>query len=495
MSVNLYILGNIIRQNDNEFLEKYEKNNNFTLKVKEKDCILALLSNINKEVSIPRTELLNGFKIGYTIKQIGKEFDLLKVTSDKVLNIELKSSSTIDKIFKQQQQNYYYLNSISNNIEIFTYCLECDQFYKYDGNITKICSTSEVLNVLEDLMFDEVEKDIDSKFSPEEFLISPFNDVEKFLASKYFLTKVQEERKNKFLTSDNNCFIVNGPAGSGKSLFMYDIAKSLMEQDKKVRIIHCGQLNEGHFELINDYDWDIKQAHPTTFNNEASFSELEYVFVDEAQRLIHSQLAELLDYFDKYLFNIVFSFDHKQPLATWDPAEKNEEYLREKIISIHDIKLTDRIRSNSDVNYFVKQAFNFQPNRIKKCENVTIEYIQHEGDIMQYIKDLEVKGWVYLPYTKSRNNITYHKYCSYNEHLNSHRVIGQEFNKVLVILDESFYYNRNNISYKGEQYYLPRQMFYQNITRAKRELKIIVINNYELFVALSKIVMGENPAY
>ena len=51
--------------------------------------------------TLQQPSFLSQFYVGYKIPQIGKEFDLLKVGEDYVLNIELKRESTVEKIEKQ----------------------------------------------------------------------------------------------------------------------------------------------------------------------------------------------------------------------------------------------------------------------------------------------------------------------------------------------------------------------------------------------------------
>ena len=78
---------------------------------------------------------LDGFYIGYTIKQIAKEFDLLRFGKDFVLNIEIKSelkvAHKIDKILKQMQRNYYYLKILNLKIMIFEY-VDNDGFFNFN---------------------------------------------------------------------------------------------------------------------------------------------------------------------------------------------------------------------------------------------------------------------------------------------------------------------------------------------------------------------------
>ena len=54
--------------------------------------------------------LLDGFFFSYRIPQISKEFDLLRIGSDSIVNIELKSGMVpTERIEKQLTQNRYYL--------------------------------------------------------------------------------------------------------------------------------------------------------------------------------------------------------------------------------------------------------------------------------------------------------------------------------------------------------------------------------------------------
>ena len=67
--------------------------------------------------------IVNNYYLGYSIPQIGKEFDLLRFGDNYIINIEIKTESSIDKIFKQQQKNKYYLEFLDKEIYIYTYIL------------------------------------------------------------------------------------------------------------------------------------------------------------------------------------------------------------------------------------------------------------------------------------------------------------------------------------------------------------------------------------
>jgi hypothetical protein len=65
--------------------------------------------------------IFNQFYIGYKILQIAKEFDLLRFGMDSVINVELKNSSTEEKILKQLKQNRYYLSFLNKRIYNYTF--------------------------------------------------------------------------------------------------------------------------------------------------------------------------------------------------------------------------------------------------------------------------------------------------------------------------------------------------------------------------------------
>ena len=78
----------------------------------------------------------------------------------------------------------------------------------------------------------------------------------------------------------------------------------------------------------------------------------------------------------------------------------------------------------------------------------------------------------------------------YEHSASSREVIGQEYDKVIVVMDSNFYYNefrelagRN----QPDPDYLFMRLFYQNITRARSRLCLVVLNNPEVFETLIRI--------
>ena len=88
----------------------------------------------------------DGYFVSYSIKQIGKEFDLLRFGDDLILNIELKSelkiANKLEKIRKQMEINHYYLKFLGKPIIVITY-VENDGFFVYDSNANAVSSIAE----------------------------------------------------------------------------------------------------------------------------------------------------------------------------------------------------------------------------------------------------------------------------------------------------------------------------------------------------------------
>ena len=63
------------------------------------------------------------------------------------------------------------------------------------------------------------------------------------------------------------------------------------------------------------------------------------------------------------------------------------------------------------------------------------------------------------------------------EEESAHAVIGQEFDKVVAIIDNSFRYDGDGKLIANNEYYSQRQMLYQILTRTRQRLYVIILNN------------------
>lgn len=489
--INLKTLINtydILQEKTEKFLQK--KYDIEGLKPIEVDDLRKLLKNLqsySNEISI-----YDNFYISYRIKQINPEFDLLKVNNQGVLNIELKSEANLEKIIKQQRRNYFYLSAISNTVKIITYLSSEDKLFEYcpENNSINEIDYEELINLLRNFK-DYYIKDLDQIFQPSKYLISPFNDTEKFLNSKYILTQHQKIIVDEVIKLSKSQ-VIQGKAGTGKSLVLYDIAKKLMIDNKKIILIHCGYLNEGHQKLNNDSSWDIRRVSNSVIE-EDEFKDIDYILIDETQRYKPCQLSYLVTKAIENNIKMIFSMDERQYFRENERLYNNLDFLIENIADLKIQKLTDKIRTNEEIAKFIKVFFDNRKNINYDFKNVDVEVLSSKNDIQEYIDYLNDVGWTYIPFTESRKHFcTYDKYTHLNVTLNSHKVIGQEFDKVIVILDNGFELKNNGIHYKGDYYYDPKKMLFQNMTRARKKLKFIIIDNSKLYKDLISLISKNN---
>lgn len=219
----------------------------------KKDEIETLMDFV-KALSLKGLEMsdLDNFFYGFAIPQISKEFDLLKIYEDgPVVNIELKSREIeSERIEYQLKKNRYYLSHL--NRKIYTFCyIKHQKVYLYDGNNLEKVSIDNIVKLIK-CSKRCIQNNIEKLFAAKDYLISPINMPVKFLHESYYLTAQQEEIKNKIIngirSGEQKIWGICGTAGTGKTLLLYDIARTLGDE-MKVCIIHSGILSQGHIEL------------------------------------------------------------------------------------------------------------------------------------------------------------------------------------------------------------------------------------------------------
>lgn len=470
--------------------EDYFKYLGINPKSSELNDLKLLISQI--EITYSDIKVFDKYYFGYTIPQIGKEFDLLRFGENYTINIELKSKDTGRKIFSQLERNEYYLSFLKEKVYCFTFVSSTNKLYSLSPRGKLIERT---INELIQLLSNQevsAETDLDKLFDPSNYLVSPFNSTLKFIYGEYFLTQQQEIFKKAVhaeMSKKTASFIsICGRAGTGKTLLTFDIAKDFIDDDKKVLIIHIGILNKGHFTLINDYGWDII---PIRDLNLLDFPNYDLIILDETQRIRPPQLRAVISTIEKQNNNCIFSYDIKQCLRSWETNNQIDRLIEEETSS-KVFKLTEKIRTNKEVASFIKCLFD-KKEIIHKLDrsNIKLNFFNNTVDAKRYVKKIETEDWKIINYTPSRKHT--HPYDSFKVSSadSTHEVIGQEFDKVVVIIDSFFYYNDDNLSVKhnGDAYfYSPQKMLFQMMTRTRKKLNLVIIGNNEIMERCLKIL-------
>ena len=79
-----------------------------SLKEREREDLKSFSDRIRAKIT--SLKVLEGYYLGFKIPQISKEFDILRIGKEFVINIELKNEFTTEERIKNQlKQNKYYL--------------------------------------------------------------------------------------------------------------------------------------------------------------------------------------------------------------------------------------------------------------------------------------------------------------------------------------------------------------------------------------------------
>lgn len=441
-------------------------------------------------------ESFESFFTSYKIEQINKEFDLLKIDKDNlVLDIELKSEDVgQDAIQEQLEQNRYYLKHIAPDVRLYTFVDSSKELYRYTESGLE-CVGIENLKDSMQLFENSLSWDIESLFKANSFLISPLNTPEKFLSGDYFLTEQQQNIRKEvmklILESDWECILgITGKAGTGKTLLLYDIVKEVAEKDKQCCLIHSGILCDGHRTL--DRKWkkvDIIPAKDLNGDGDKILKKYQYIFVDESQRIYGSTFRKIIEEVNRESKVAVFAYDYVQSLSKAEVKRNIPEKLH-KVDGFKEYKLSDKIRTSKEISSFGRTLMNLN-NRARgymDYSNIEVLFANNKEEAFELIDLYKKKEYIFIAYTQSlyqHNSID-----SYPNTYDTHHVIGQEYDKVMIMMDKNFRYNSDG-RLEGQEHPNPDLLFYkllyQAISRARENLCILVVENYELFCNILRI--------
>lgn len=443
------------------------------------------LSRISPEVV---AGILGECFFGFVIPRISKEFDCLWIGDKTIVDVELKSQDVgVEAIKKQLLQNRQYLLPLQKTVVLFTFDSSSGTCYSIDANNNLVNASlfdiGKALYIIhkENLYVD----DIETIFPPERYLVSPFNSTDAFLSHQYFLTGQQEDIKKKVLAFvddmavGNFCSITGGP-GSGKSLLMYDIARTLMEAGKSIIIAHSGGLNNGHNTLINK-GWHIVSTKGLVIigtGDERDIVDADVYVIDETQRCYSYIVDTILNKVAEKGKKCIFSLDAEQVMSDGEQRYKNDVKIRAATAG-HGYALTSNIRTNADVYSFVKALFDIHHSASQNCrEHVEITYCQTVVEAIAMLVALQKKGYHVPKFTPIlHGKADYEDWFPASEP-SAHEVIGQEFDDVVGLISDKMYYNVNGkLVSRGRYLYREDRMLYQILSRARHKIHLVILNN------------------
>lgn len=488
--VNLYLLTRDMDKNTYTEFENILSARKERMQIKEHEFgSLRRLVDILQEKGVTIAQL-DGFFYSYTIRQIGKEFDLLKIDApNRVLNIELKSMSvTEEKIERQLLKNKYYLGTLADRLDMYTYVEETDSLYTLQDNVLKKADFSELVCAVKSF-FEYGTDNPDKLLQAKNYLISPLNMPKEFLEGRYFLTQQQEMIKKSIcesLSDENSCtryWGITGIAGTGKTLIMYDLAKE-MSKNGRVLLIHCGILSDGH-RMLNDMmeNVDIISGNDicrSSFGEKKSVQDrYQFLLVDEAQRMSENALEFIKSVTGNGIKICVFSYDYFQILSKTE-QRRNIPARIATLPGFTELKLSGRIRSNREMNSFIQTLLDLRErdqNHIYQYENVDVLFAKNDKEAAQIINFYRnERGYTFIEYDDPIKD------CPGD--INVLETSGMEFEDVIITLTNHFKYSDEGVlmgnAHPNPDYSYYRLLF-QSVSRTRERLCIVVVGDGVLF--------------
>lgn len=482
-AVNLYFLSGISNERLFSDYENILSGRNGVTRIRRADqtALRSLLKTLKRN-GLTDLSLYDGFFFSFIIDHIGKEFDLLKVRSDRsaVLNIELKSQEIEpDRIGKQLLQNRYYLNTISSEIFSFTYVSSDRRFYTLDrgGRLTE-CGVEDLIRAMRTFTSFEPE-DLSRHFHASDFIISPISSPERFLSSQYFLTNQQMFYRKELQVAiaakkEEALFLgITGEPGTGKTLLLFDLAKNLGEKHR-ILLIHGAALSPGH--LVLNAALPSVTIVPIRDVTEEFLEEssCDVILVDESQRLYQVGFDRIVSFVLSRGLSCIFVYDPSQVLSV--PEKERDISSQIELLCGKSIcSLSSRLRNNPESAAFVSNLFNLKSRTAKyRYENITLLRAASQEEEELLLSYITGKGYVFCGMENMRD------------------LIGQEFDNVVVTLDSSFFYDSAGLltaAPRKDSAWLPDRVLYQNVSRCRENLCLIVTQNDKVFRKICGILL------
>ena len=401
------------------------------------------------------------FFYSFQIPRLGKEFDLLQIKDNYIVNIELKSGVVSDQaIRKQLIQNRYYLSVLGRPIQSYTYISSQNRLVRLthhdhivDADWERLC---------EDLQKEGMnyEGNIEDLFRAELYLISPITDPVRFLKKEYFLTSQQRDIEKKILrdiyAKQSGCFWFSGIPGTGKTLLLYDIAMKLSAR-QKVCMIHCGTAGQ-EWKKLHERLLRIIWISDSQITEETKLDEYSAVLVDEAHLLSQDVLHRIVNLAGSR--PVIFSSDDESPVSPEEVDQSIKQEL-ENLAEVWMFRLTNRIRTNAELSTFIQNMMHLPERKVTRhFPNVTVFYANDNQETENLIQDAKEQGY---------------------QLLSEHMVTGKTPDCLAVMLDEQYFYDENK--YLRSENHTVRKLFHQ-LNGAKEKLLLVVNNNFQLYDVL-----------
>lgn len=426
------------------------------------------------------------FFYSFQIPRLGKEFDLLQIKDNYIVNIELKSGVVSDQaIRKQLIQNRYYLSVLGRPIQSYTYISSQNRLVRLthhdhivDADWERLC---------EDLQKEGMnyEGNIEDLFRAELYLISPITDPVRFLKKEYFLTSQQRDIEKKILrdiyAKRSGCFWFSGIPGTGKTLLLYDIAMKLSVRHR-ICMVHCEENGEKwrilherlqRIDFLADEQIRIEERKAGT---QIPLEKYRGILVDEAHLLSKDKIERLLELSKEQ--PVIFSSDSEDVISTEEMDKENIKKL-ENQTDIKVFRLTNRIRTNAELSTFIQNMMHLPPRMNSRgYPHIFVVYANDDVEAENLLSDYIKQGYQWIEIEESERQEA-------QADLKMQAV--RDMDKIVLLLDERYYYDEEGylraacFMKNGSSYV--RKIFHR-LNHAKESIALVVKKNEKVYNTL-----------
>jgi len=460
---------------------------------------------INYSLRIPAFEnIFFGFKID---KIVCGDFDFIKVNEKNVINIEFKDMTKdekqdinkyTEKLLKQLKIRKRLLSVFKREVVSIGFIQNKDNlvFYKLENDKLCLIEPIQVLEYLTSSKTDNSISNLSDYLNKETLNISPVNHGSLFLNNVYELTNQQQNIIDEIKKLKSTFYLVEGKAGTGKSLVAFELAEYFSNNGKNTILFFLSmnkelysEFNSKKFEILtldmyNDENRRVNSGFDKVYNKD-----FDLLIIDEAQRLYEAQVNEL-EKVIKGNKHCIFLLDSEQNLV----SDKEGELIKKKITKLvnkeYKFSLTELLRFNKHIEAFIRKLFKMNDIKGNPNEaNIDIIKIHNYSEAHKYVEYLR-ENYSYT-LLKPLNNETIKKNYNYGDH--GYNVIGKEFENIIIILDKRYFYDSQNglqISREKNEYKETHNLLklnYELVTRVKNKLTILIVENDKLYENMIKI--------
>ena len=459
-SVSIYALTRKQNLSNLSRLECHLSERDRPLKVRawEINSMRALVDQLEKYMpEVYRLRLFYSFQI----LRLGKEFDLLQVKENQIVNIELKSGAVSeDAIRRQLIQNRYYLAILGRPVRSYTYISSQNRLVRLTNHDHIVEAEWEQLCAELQEKSADFSGNLEDLFQAEWYLISPLTQPERFLKKEYFLTAQQKDIERQILKSirikRGGYYHFSGLPGTGKTLLLYDIAMKLSGR-QMVCIIHCGASGQ-EWKRLHERLRRIVWVSDSQITAEMRLDEYGTVLVDEAHLLDKETLENIVEAAGKR--PVIFTSDCEDQLSP-EEVDQSVKLGIAKLPEIQTFRLTNRIRTNEEISSFVQNMMHIPDYKSgRRFPHVTVFYANDDQEAANLIQDAKKQGY---------------------QHLLESEVAEKAYDSVAIILDGNYFYDSKK--YLRSKKRTVRNLFHQ-LNSAKEKLMLIVKNNEQVYAML-----------